>query len=205
MSDAQAVEAVVFDVGRVIIQWDMRALFSKLIDDPDRLDWFCRNVVTEDWHYQCDAGRDVAEMVAERKAEFPDHADLLDAYATRFLETIPGPIEGTSDLIDRLAARCVPLYAITNFGSLFWSQFRPTLPVMARFRDVVVSGDEKIAKPDARIFDLAARRFGHRPEAMLFIDDNAANIAGAAALGWQVHHFHDAKALERDLVSRRLL
>ena len=205
MSDVCPVEAVVFDVGRVIVQWDMRALFSKLIDDPERLDWFCDTVVTEDWHYQCDAGRDVDEMVAERKRAFPEQAALLDAYAARFLETIPGPIEGTSELIDRLAARGVPLYAITNFGSLFWSQFRPTMPVLAHFRDVVVSGDEKISKPDARIFDLAAARFGHEPAKMLFIDDNPANIAAAAALGWQVHHFADAQALEQDLVERGLL
>lgn len=194
-----------FDVGRVLVEWDLRHLFAKLIDDPEQLDWFCANVVTEGWHFQHDAGRELAEMVAERKRDFPDSADLIDAYATRFLETIPGPVEGTAALIDRLAARDVPLYAITNFASPFWAEFLPTLPVAAHFRDVVVSGDEKIAKPDARIFDLAAKRFGHAPEAMLFVDDNAANIAAARALGWQVHHFQDAVALERDLQARALI
>lgn len=194
-----------FDVGRVLVEWDLRHLFAKLIDDPEQLDWFCANVVTEGWHFQHDAGRELAEMVAERKRDYPDSADLIDAYATRFLETIPGPVEGTAALVDRLAARDVPLYAITNFASPFWAEFLPTLPVAAHFRDVVVSGDEKIAKPDARIFDLAAKRFGHAPEAMLFVDDNAANIAAARALGWQVHHFQDAVALERDLQARALI
>lgn len=203
--DPAPVEAVVFDVGRVLVEWDLRHLFAKLIDDPEQLDWFCANVVTEGWHFQHDAGRELAEMVAERKRDYPDSADLIDAYATRFLETIPGPVEGTAALVDRLAARDVPLYAITNFASPFWAEFLPTLPVAAHFRDVVVSGDEKIAKPDARIFDLAAKRFGHAPEAMLFVDDNAANIAAARALGWQVHHFQDAVALERDLQARALI
>lgn len=203
--DPAPVKAVVFDVGRVLVEWDLRHLFAKLIDDPEQLDWFCANVVTEGWHFQHDAGRELAEMVAERKRDYPDSADLIDAYATRFLETIPGPVEGTAALIDRLAARDVPLYAITNFASPFWAEFLPTLPVAAHFRDVVVSGDEKIAKPDARIFDLAAKRFGHAPEAMLFVDDNAANIAAARALGWQVHHFQDAVALERDLQARALI
>jgi 2-haloacid dehalogenase len=189
----------------VIVQWDLRALFGKLIDDPAELDAFLQTVITEDWHFQVDAGRDLGEMVAERKALFPDHSSLLDAYTARFLETIPGPVEGTAELIERLAARDVPLYAITNFGSLFWSQFRPTMPVFGVFRDVVVSGDEKIAKPDARIFDLAAQRFGHAPQAMLFIDDNLANITAAAALGWQVHHFVDAVLLEQDLKARGLI
>lgn len=203
--DPAPVKAVVFDVGRVLVEWDLRHLFAKLIDDPEQLDWFCANVVTEGWHFQHDAGRELAEMVAERKRDYPDSADLIDAYATRFLETIPGPVEGTAALVDRLAARDVPLYAITNFASPFWAEFLPTLPVAAHFRDVVVSGDEKIAKPDARIFDLAAKRFGHAPEAMLFVDDNAANIAAARALGWQVHHFQDAVALERDLQARALI
>jgi len=203
--EAHPVEAVVFDVGRVIIPWDLKALFGKLIADPQQLDWFVKTVVTEEWHYQVDTGRDLDEMVAERQRMFPEQADLIDAYATRFLETIPGAIPGTSALIERLAQRDVPLYAITNFGTRFWAQFRPTMPVLARFREVVVSGDEKIAKPDARIFDLAAKRFGHAPQAMLFIDDNKANIASAAALGWQVHHFVDAGALERDLSERGLI
>lgn len=194
-----------FDVGRVLVQWDLRYLFSKLIDDPARLEWFCTTVVTEEWHFQHDAGRDLAEMVAERKQAFPAEAALIDAYATRFLETIPGPVEGSYALVERLANCGVPLYAITNFASSFWAQFRPTQPVFARFRDVVVSGDEKIAKPDRRIFDLAARRFGRAPEAMLFIDDNAANIAAARALGWQVHPFVDAPTLERDLSARGLI
>jgi 2-haloacid dehalogenase len=202
---AAPVEAVVFDVGRVLVEWDLRCLYAKLIDDPARLEWFCTSVVTEDWHFQHDAGRDLAEMVAERKQAFPAEADLIDAYATRFGETIPGPVPGTAALVDRLAAKGVPLFAITNFASPFWAEFRPTQAVLAHFRDVVVSGDEKIAKPDARIFDLAARRFGYAPSAMLFIDDNAANIAGAAALGWQVHRFVDAPTLERDLEARRLL
>ena len=203
--DAAPVEAVVFDVGRVLVEWDLRHLFAKLIDDPEQLDWFCSTVITEDWHFQHDAGRELAEMVAERKRDYPDSAELIDAYATRFLETIPGPVEGSAALVDRLADRGVPLYAITNFASPFWAEFRPTLPLFAHFRHVVVSGDEKIVKPDARIFDLAAKRFGHAPEAMLFVDDNAANIAAARALGWQVHHFHDAAALERDLLARALI
>ena len=198
-------QAVVFDVGRVLVRWDMRCLFSKLIDDPARLEWFCTHVVTEEWHFQCDAGRDLDEMVAERKAAFPDEADLIDAYASRFIETIPGPVDGTYDLVRALHDRGIPLYAITNFGSRFWAEFRQTEPLFEVFRDIVVSGDEKIAKPDPRIFELAASRFGYPPAAMLFIDDNAANIASAAKLGWQVHHFIDAPTLKADLIDRGLL
>lgn len=199
------IEAVVFDVGRVIIEWDLRHLFAKLIDDAAELEWFCTNVVTEEWHFEHDAGRPLAEMIAERKALFPGHAHLIDAYANRFLETIPGPVPGTGALIRQLAETGIPLFAITNFGAEFWPQFRPTMPVLDHFRDIVVSGVERVAKPDPAIFELAQRRFGFEPEAMLLIDDNRANVTAAGKLGWQVHHFLGADALERDLVARGLI
>lgn len=201
----QRIEAVVFDVGRVLVEWDLRHLFARLIADPAELDWFLAHVVTEEWHYQADAGRPLAEMVAERQAEFPRHAGLIAAYATRFNETIPGPVPGSHALVDELAARAVPLYAITNFGAEFWAGFAPTMPVFTHFRDVVVSGEEKLLKPDPAIFALAARRFGHAPGAMLFIDDNPANIAAADALGWQTHLFRDAGGLRGDLYERGLI
>lgn len=202
---SEPVQAVVFDVGRVIIQWDLRHLFAQLIDDRDELDWFCANVVTEEWHFEHDAGRPLDEMVPERKAMFPDHAHLIDAYRYRFLDTIPGPVAGTAQLIEALVARGMPLYAITNFGDEFWEEFFPSEPVLGHFRDIVVSGREKLAKPDPAIFRLAERRFGHAVSAMLFVDDNPANIAAAAALGWQTHHFSDAELLRRDLLERGLL
>ena len=204
-TDTAAVSAVVFDVGRVIIQWDLRHLFEQLIADKAELDWFLANVVTEEWHFEHDQGRPLDAMLAERKALFPDHGALIDAYRARFLDTIPGPVPGTAALIERLAERGVPLYCITNFGAEFWPQFRPTTPVLDRFRDIVVSGDEQLAKPDPAIFDLAARRFGYPADAMLFIDDNAANIASANTIGWQTHLFSDAARLERDLVARALI
>ncbi|HVR90697.1 MAG TPA: HAD family phosphatase [Novosphingobium sp.] len=199
------VSAVVFDVGKVLFEWDLRYLFAKLIQDPAELEWFVSHVVTPEWHYQHDQGRPLAGMVAERSAEFPGYARLIRAYAERFNETIPGPVPGSLELVAALAARDVPLYAITNFGDEFWAAFRPTQPVFRQFRDIVVSGVEKIAKPDPAIYALAARRFGHAPAEMLFIDDNAANIEAARTLGWQVHHFRDAATLAQDLQARGLI
>ncbi len=187
--------AVVFDIGRVLFEWDLRHLFAKLIAEPDELEWFVTHVVSEEWHFQHDAGRDLGEMVAERSAEFPAHAHLIEAYAARFNESVPGPVPGSHELVEALYARGVPLFAITNFGAGFWPGFRAEQPIFGRFRDIVVSGVEKIAKPDPRIYALAAGRFGYAPGTMLFIDDNAANIASAKACGWQVHHFTSAERL----------
>ena len=199
------VKAVVFDVGRVLFEWDLRHLFRKLLDDAREVERIVREVVTEEWHFQHDAGRPLAEMVPELKARFPADAHLIEAYATRFNESIPGPVPGSLDLVDALLVRGVPLFAITNFGAEFWDMFRPTQPVFDHFRDIVVSGIEQVAKPEAEIFHRAAARFGHAPQAMLFIDDNAANIAAAHALGWQVHRFTDADTLRADLAARGLI
>ena len=199
------VEAVVFDVGRVLYQWQLAHLFEKIVSDPDRLAKLLDEVVTEEWHFEADAGRALADMVPERIALYPDFEAEIRAYAARFNETIPGPVPGSHALVERLDARGIPLFAITNFGAEFWAGFRPTAPIFDRFGQIVVSGEEKLAKPDPAIFALAQDRFGKPAEAMLFIDDNPANVEAAAACGWQVHHFTQASALEGDLASRGLI
>ncbi|WP_370190743.1 HAD family hydrolase [Qipengyuania sp.] len=199
------IEAVVFDVGRVLYQWQLRHLFAKIVSDEARLEKLLGEVVTEQWHFQHDQGRTLAEMVPERIALYPDFETEIRAYATRFNESIPGPVPGSLELVERLDADGVPLFAITNFGAEFWAGFRPTAPIFDRFREIVVSGEEKLAKPDPAIFALAERRFGLPAERMLFIDDNRANVDAAAACGWHAHHFTAADRLEADLARRGLI
>lgn len=202
---AAGAQAVVFDVGRVLIEWDLRHLFAPLIDDPGELDWFLAHVVTEQWHAQHDAGRPLAAMIAERKALFPGHAALIDTYRERFLDSIPGPVPGTFALVERLAARGVPLFALTNFGAEFWPLYRAREPRLRHFADIVVSGDEGCLKPDPRIYAIAERRFGHPPAALLFVDDRPENCAAAAARGWHTHRFTGAPELAARLVAEGLL
>ncbi|WP_296722437.1 HAD-IA family hydrolase [Erythrobacter sp.] len=198
-------QAVVFDVGRVLFHWQLRALFEKLIDDPQELDWFLDHVVTEEWHFQHDRGRALAEMVAERSALFPQYESHLRAYATRFNETVPGPVEGAHAIVERLADRGVPLFCLTNFGDELWQMFRPTQPIFDLFDDIVVSGVEKIAKPEPRIYEIVEARTGRTGEALFFTDDNPANIAAAQARGWNAHLFTDSANLEAALVKAGLL
>ncbi|MEO6386901.1 MAG: HAD-IA family hydrolase [Croceibacterium sp.] len=200
-----APRAMVFDIGRVLYDWNLRYLFEKLIDDPAELDWWLAHVITEQWHFQSDQGRAVADIVAEKIAEYPGHAALIQAYAARFNETLPHPIAGAHALARRLHAAGVPLYGLTNFGAEFWAGFRPTAPLFELFSDVVVSGEERVAKPDARIYEIAESRFGHAPEQLFFADDNAANVAAATARGWQGHLFTGAAALESALALAGLL
>lgn len=201
----EPVSAVVFDIGRVLVEWDMRILIRKFVADETEVEYVYANVLSPGWHFQHDAGVALAEMVPARTAEFPQYEALIRAYSTRFNETIPGPVPGSIELLEELHERGVALYAITNFGDEFWAAFRPTQPALACFRDIVVSGVEKIAKPDPAIYRLAERRFGHSPAEMLFIDDNRDNVEAARACGWQAHHFHDAATLALDLRQRGLI
>lgn len=197
--------AVVFDVGRVLFQWQLAALFEKLIADRQELEWFLANVVTEEWHFQHDRGRALADMVPERIALFPQYEAHIRAYATRFNETVPGPVEGSHDIVERLAAAGVPLFCLTNFGAELWQMFRPTQPIFDHFEDIIVSGIEKVAKPDARIYEIVEARSGRAGGALFFTDDNPANIAAAKARGWNAHLFSDAAGLEAALAEAGLL
>ncbi len=198
--------AVIFDVGRVLYDWDPRILYRRLIDDDRALDAFLRDVVTHDWHFQHDAGRDFADTSAELAALYPQHADLIAAWGPRFLESIGAPVAGMHALVDELEARGLPLYAITNFSHEFWPPFRAREAAMFdRFRDVVVSGVEKMVKPDAAIYRLALDRFGLEAARTVFIDDNAANVAGARDVGLIALHFEDEPKLRRELRALGLL
>jgi 2-haloacid dehalogenase len=193
------IDTVIFDIGNVLYHWDLRCLFAKLIDDSEELDWFLAHVVTPEWHFQHDAGRPFADMVAERSREFPKYTDHIIAYSQRFPESIPGPVEGMLDIVRALANRGVPLFAISNFGAESWAQFRPSAPIFDLFSDIVISGEEKLIKPDAAIYELALQRFSRRADQCLFIDDRLENIAAGEAVGITGHHFTTATSLENEL------
>ena len=197
--------AVIFDNGRVLYRGDPRFLYERHLSG-DALDAFLRDVVTTEWHFQHDAGRDFADTSAELIAAHPQHAELIRAWRPDFLHTIPGPVEGMPKLVDELHARDVPLYALTNFSHEFWPPFRAREAAMFdRFRDILVSGEEKLVKPDPAIYALALDRFGLEAAATVFIDDNEANIAAAANVGLIALHFTGEPTLRRDLRGLGLL
>nr|WP_157028281.1 HAD-IA family hydrolase [Sphingomonas horti] len=180
-------------------------MYERLIEDDRALDAFLRDVVTRDWHFQHDAGRPFAETSAELIAEYPQHAELIAAWSPRFNESVGPPVDGMIPLVEELDAAGVPLFAITNFSGEFWGPFRDTQPVFDRFRDVIVSGTERLVKPDAAIYQLALKRFGMPADALIFIDDSARNVAGAEAIGIRGHLFRDAATLRTELTALSLL
>jgi 2-haloacid dehalogenase len=200
------VRAVVFDVGNVLVDWNPRFLYERLIEDDRALDAFLRDVVTHEWHFQHDAGRPFAETSAELSARYPEHAELIALWGPRFNDSNRGTIPGMPELVAELADAGVPLFAITNFSGEFFPAFREKYPeLFAPFRGIVVSGDERAVKPEPRIYEIALERFGLAGPDALFVDDRAENVAGAEAAGLRGHLFRDAPTLRAELVGLGLL
>lgn len=195
-----------FDLGRVVLDWEPSRLYDKIFDDSAERDWFLANVCTMDWHTHNDAGATFAETIPSLVAKFPQYEGAIRAWSGRWMEMFDGYVAGVPELMDRLQAACVPLYALSNMTSETWPWHLEAFPKLSMFADVIVSGDVKLVKPDPAIYALTLERMGNpAPEDVIFIDDSATNIEAAAALGFRTHHFTGAKRLEVELTSLRLL
>ena len=197
--------AVIFDVGKVLFEWDPRYLYERLIEDDQALEAFLANVVTREWHFQHDAGRPFAETSAELSAQYPEHESLIAAWGPRFNETIPHAVPGMPEIVRELDAAGVPLFAITNFSADFWPPFHDRERAFFRsFRAIIVSGEVKLLKPDPAIYYLALDRFGLKPAEALFVDDRLINVEGALAVGMRAHLFTGAADLRSRLEAEAL-
>lgn len=203
---ARRPSAVIFDVGHVLYDWDPRYLYRRLIDDDRALDAFLRDVCTREWHFQHDAGRCFADTSAELAARFPEHAALIAAWGPRYNDQMGSTLPGMAELVVELDQRGVPLFAITNFSHEFWPPFRAREAwLFDRFRGIVVSGEERLIKPDPAIFELALDRFGLAPGDAIFIDDRLDNVETARTMGIAAHHFTDSGPLRAELTALGLV
>jgi 2-haloacid dehalogenase len=197
---------IVFDIGNVLLRWDPQAAFRHAIGSDAEIDALLAEVEFYDWNYEQDRGRSRAEAVAAIAANWPQHADLMDGYFDRFGLTIQNRIQGSWDIATTLKDRGYRLWALTNFSGDTWPQALQLHPQLTTlFEGIVVSGHERMVKPDREIFDLLCARANAAPEACYFIDDSADNVTGARAAGWQAHHFIGPEGLHADLQDRGLL
>jgi 2-haloacid dehalogenase len=196
---------IVFDIGNVLINWDPRALYRKIFASEAEVEWFLGNVCTADWNLEQDRGRSFEDAIAEAVARHPDHADAIAAYHHRWHETITHPIEGTVAILQSLKGQGTPLYAITNWHQDKFRETQARFSFLGHFRDIVVSGDEKLVKPDPAIYRKLLDRNGLEASSCLFIDDSPKNVKGAEAVGMKAHHFTSPEALRAHLASLGVL
>jgi len=191
--------AVLFDIGNVFVQWDPKFLYQKLITDEDELAVFLDEVVTLEWHSEHDRGLPFAEGIDALSRKFPEYEDLIRAFDTRWCETIGGQIQGTTDIMLELIERGIGVYGLTNFSAEKWPDFCRDFDFTDHFDGVVVSGEEKLIKPDPRIFHAALTRFDLDPERTIFVDDRLENVLAAEQLDMIGHQFFTPSGLREAL------
>lgn len=199
-------DTVVFDLGGVLVDWNPRHLYRKLFDGDDAaMERFLAEVCTGAWNEQQDAGRSWNEAIASLSAEHPAHAPLIAAYRSRWEEMLGAPMTDSIAVLGELRGRGTRLYALTN-----WSQ--ETFPIALErfdflhwFAGIVVSGEERLCKPDPAIFRRLLARFGIVPERTVYIDDAPRNVDAARQLGMHGVLFRDAAGLREALGQAGLL
>ncbi|WP_373867922.1 HAD family hydrolase [Reyranella soli] len=197
---------VVFDMGGVLIDWNPRYLYRKLIADPEEMERFLTTVTTTPWHNLQDAGADPAEATRLLKAKHPGREALIEAFYGRFDEMMEQSFPEMVALVERLHGARTPLYLLSNAPDLVdvWVRGPAHVrhPFFGHFRDYVVSGVVKCLKPDAAIYDIVCRTGGFQPGEAVLIDDNLPNVEGARAFG--MHAVHHRSATETVEALRKL-
>lgn len=197
--------AVVFDLGGVLLDWDPRHLYRKLFDDDAAMEHFLSEVCTMEWHHAHDLGIPPEQTSPPLIAAHPEQAELIWAWTRRSEEMLGGPIEGTVEILRTLTDQGVPCYALTNMETWTYPGRRERYEFLRWFDGTVVSGFERVAKPDVRVFELLLDRFGLSAPTTLFIDDSAKNVRAARAVGMQAVEFESPDRLRRRLADAGLL
>ena len=196
-----ALTTVVFDLGNVLLDWDPRRLYRRLIDDLDELDRFLTDICSPSWHYAQDRGRSIAEATAELQAAHPEHSELIGAFYAGWPEMTAGAMPATVDILRELRDAGVRLIALTNWPAEVFAPARERFDFFAWFEGIVVSGEERLAKPDPAIFSLLLDRYAVDPATAVYVDDTLGHVETARSLGLTGFVYRDAVGLRRDFAS----
>jgi 2-haloacid dehalogenase len=194
--------SVIFDLGGVLVDWNPRYLYRKLFTDPQRMEEFLAQVCTRQWNECQDAGRPIAEAVAELVRQHADKAELIHAYYGRWGEMLNGPIETSVTILRELKARGVRLFFLTNWSAETFPVAQERFEFLQWFDGGIVSGEAAVKKPDPRVYRLLLERYGIAPRGTLFVDDREENLKPAEELSMAAHLFRTAEGLREEL--RRL-
>ncbi len=198
-------EAVVFDIGNVLIQWDPHPAVAADVGNAE-----AERFLTADdfsfatWNHQQDAGRSLEEAEAEIAASWPHWLPHARSYHRHFDRSLLGPIDGAVAVLRELHRSGVPVFALTNFSAEFFPLAQHRFDFLGLFADIVVSGAEGTAKPAAEIFTILQHRIGRPAERCVFFDDTAANVSAARATGFDAFVFTDGDGLRQQLRARGL-
>ncbi|MEL6639497.1 MAG: HAD family phosphatase [Bacteroidota bacterium] len=198
--DLSNIDTILFDLGGVLIDWNPRYVFRQIYDTEEEVEHFLAHICTPEWNEQQDAGRSLAEATTSLILQYPAYADPIRAYYSRWSEMLGGPIEGTVALLDQLKREeRYQLYALTNWSAETFPIAQERYAFLQWFAGILVSGVEKMKKPQPEIYHLALERFGLVADRTLFVDDSLRNVEGARAVGIPAYHFQGPAALREVL------
>jgi len=197
---SEHLSTAVFDLGGVLIDWNPRYLYRRLLrGDEAAVDHFLTTVCTQSWNEQQDAGRPFAEGCAVLKQAHPQHSELIDAWFPGYEEMLGGAIEGSVEVLYELRAKQVRLFALSNWSLETFPFALRRFEFLRWFQGTLLSGEAKLVKPDPQLFRLLFERYAINPAEAVFVDDHARNVEAAQMLGMQGIHFTGADALRGEL------
>jgi 2-haloacid dehalogenase len=188
---------ILFDLGGVLIDWNPKYVYKNVFQTEEAVDYFLNNICTFDWNEQQDAGRTIFEAEAMLIKQFPHYSKEIKIYYAEWVNMLGGPILPTVEVLRALLdSKKYEVYALTNWSAETWPIAVGMYDFLSWFKGVLVSGEEKMKKPEPEIFHLVCERFGIFPGETLFIDDNSKNILIAESLGFQTVHFTGLEKLD---------
>ncbi|WP_310961027.1 HAD family hydrolase [Nocardioides terrisoli] len=198
------ITAAAFDLGNVLIDWQPEHAIARAVG-MDEARRFLASYDFRAWNHLQDQGMPFEESERQAIAAHPEWAEHLLAYRRNFVASLVGPIDGAVDLVRELHRRGVPVFALTNWSAETFHHARERFAWLDLFADIVVSGQERVAKPDPAIFELLSRRSGVPLDQLFYTDDSPRHVTTARALGMTAVVFASPEQLRRDLVAAGLL
>lgn len=196
----------VFDLGGVLIDWNPRYLYRRLLrGDEAAVEHFLSTVCTQSWNEQQDAGRTFAEGCAVLKAAHPHHSELIDAWIIGYEEMLGGEVDGSVEILSELRANQIRLYALSNWSAETFPFAVRRFEFLGWFQGILLSGETKLLKPDPRLFQILFEKFAVAPADAVYVDDQMRNVDAARRLGMHGIHFTDAGSLRRQFGGLGLL
>jgi len=198
--------AVIFDFGGVLLDWDPFYLYANHFDGSRAaMQQFLQDVGFVEWNRQQDGGRPFDLGVAELCDRFPQYCDLIRAYDREWANSISGPIEPVVTILETLARQGHALYAISNWSSEKFELIRPRYDFFRLFREIVISGQVRMLKPEPEIFEYLLAKIGRPAQECILIDDTLENIQAAGRLGFRTIHYYQPDQLQAELAAYGLL
>jgi len=194
------VENVIFDFGGVLVDWNPRYLYRDYFEDESEMENFLRSVCTDEWNVEQDRGRSLAEGTRLLQDKFPEFHSLIQLYYDKWEVMLHGDIPETVSLLYKLKEK-YKLYGLTNWSAETITIAYERFPFFREFNGIVVSGEEKMIKPDKQLYHLLLDRYNLNAGNTIFIDDNIKNIKAAEEMGMNAIHFENPGQLEAKLLS----